>query len=155
MILTCPEHVFRAAYHRGAGKALHEAADHGWAAVCYFYSAYHLARAALISDPIFDDWDALRAVDPGLIPEDRYATKHQMRRGSEKDHGVNDLVALLYPPIRTPYVELHGASTAVRYKMGTSTSLDDLRSELDFIEGHLLEHERLPTLGAELQRVRA
>lgn len=155
MILTCPESVDRARYHREAGSALHESADHQWAAVCYFYSAYHLVRAALAADSIFDDWDALRAVDPRLIPDDRFATKHQMRRGSERDFGVKDLVEVLYPEIKIQYAELHGASVGVRYKNGINIPLDDLSADLSEIEGHLYTLDRLPQLKVELERVQA
>ena len=115
MILTSSEQIDRAIYHREASEALRIAAGHQWAAVCYFYSAYHLGRAALETDWIFKDLGALKDLDDQLIPDDRYATKHQMRRGSERSFGVNDLMGILYPKIRSSYLELHGASTGVRY----------------------------------------
>lgn len=155
MILSCSEHIERAAYHRDAGEALRVAAGHQWAAVCYFYSAYHLARAALITDPLFGDLGVLKGLDDRLIPDDRFATKHQMRRGSERAFGVNDLMGILYPQIRSAYLELHGASTGVRYGKGISTPVDELKAELDEIEDHLMGHERLVDLRTALERVRS
>lgn len=153
MLLTCPEHVDRARYHRKAGDALFHAARHQWSAVCYFYSAYHLARGALRDDPIFSNLGELKQVNDRLIPDDRFAEKHQMRRGSEKNFGVNDLVELIYPEIAVAYAELHGASVAVRYEQGTSIPVGDLAENLEDIEQYLIAHDRLTTLREELERI--
>ena len=132
--LSCEKHVERARSHREVGEALHAATGNEWAAVCYFYAAYHVVKAALLTDSIFDDLTALRSVSPDLLTTDRDASAHQMRRGSSSDFGVNDLVRLLYPDISSAYLELHGQSIAVRYMHGTSVPLDDLREDLDEIE---------------------
>lgn len=50
-----------------------------WFAVCYFYSAYHMARAAIMTDPIFDALSKIQAKAPWLMLEDRYVTAHQGR----------------------------------------------------------------------------
>lgn len=62
--------------------------------------------------------------------------------------GVNDVVSALYPDIRNSYLELHGASVAVRYENGTSIPLDDLVQDLDEVRDHLMSHERLTHLSA-------
>lgn len=90
-----------------------------WFAVCYFYSAYHLIKAALIRDPIFDSPTELSRIDVNLTPEHRWSTKHQGRvqRGS-RDPGINDIVVKLYNGVSVEYRRLHSASVNVRYSDG-------------------------------------
>lgn len=138
--LSCDEHVARAAKHKTVGQALSDPTiSNEWAAVCYFYSAYHLVKAALVSDSLFDDMASLKAIDPNLVPEDRLASKHQVRRRGT-GFGVNDLVRLVYPSINSAYLELHGQSIGVRYERGTSVPLDDLAEDLAEIETEFKSH---------------
>lgn len=62
--------------------------------------------------------------------------------------GVNDVVSALYSDIRNSYLELHGASVAVRHETGTSIPLADLVQDLDEVRDHLMSHERLTHLRA-------
>ena len=91
-----------------------------WFAVCYFYAGYHTVRAAIMTDPIFDDLSRLQAKAAWLTIEDRYASAHQGRvaKGQPRKAGVNDIVRLLYPDIAAEYVRLHMASVEVRYQEG-------------------------------------
>lgn len=91
-----------------------------WFAVCYFYSAYHMARAAIMTDPIFENLGQLQRKASWLIPEDRYVTAHQGRvgAGGSRAAGINDVVKILYPHIAAQYVRLHMASVEVRYQAG-------------------------------------
>lgn len=91
-----------------------------WFAVCYFYTAYHTVKAALLEDPVFDDLNRLSRINRFLIMEDRYATSHHGRvlREGGRRMGVNDIVTALYPAISVEYVRLHMASVDVRYKSG-------------------------------------
>src|SRR4051812_9416111 len=69
------EHLKRAERHKKIGDLLAGAGDE-WAAVPWFYSAYHLVKAALLVDPIFDDLRALSAISVDLIPQDRFTNRH-------------------------------------------------------------------------------
>lgn len=103
-------------------RSLHDDADE-WAAVCYFYAAYHLVHAAFISDTIFDSVARLSAVDSRFTLADRFATMHRGRRNDrERKPGVNDLVSKLYPQISFEYLELHQWSVNVRYNDGLEPS---------------------------------
>lgn len=151
--LSCADHVERAKYHERVGDALRESAADSWAAVCYFYSAFHLARAAISSDPIWDDYEAMKAVNADLIPQDRGITAHNARRNSDRRFGLNDLVRIIHPPIGVAYLHLHGASVGVRYEKGIRTSLGDLRLDLDEIMEYFTtaaEAERLEELRKQL-----
>jgi hypothetical protein len=101
------------------GSALVAAGDE-WGAVPLFYCSYHLARAALIRDPIFADLPRLKAVNSDLTPDERYTARHHGRRGSAiaKQWGLNELVALLYPRFSHDYEVMHQASIDVRYGRG-------------------------------------
>lgn len=79
--LSVAQHVERAQRHRKVGDALAAAGDE-WAAVCYFYSAFHLVRHALRTDPIFDDPTALSRIRPDLRPELRDVERHHGRFGT-------------------------------------------------------------------------
>ena len=152
--LTISEHVERSRYHKRVGDALHSSGPDSWGAVCYFYSAFHLVRAALTRDPIFSDLSQLKKAHPGLIPDDRGATAHQARRGSERRFGVNDLVRILHPDIFPAYYRLHGASVGVRYEKGISSDLDGFLEDLEDIEEHFATSdacERLEDLRELLQ----
>lgn len=114
--LVAEEHRSRADEHRRVGVAILDTGVE-WAAVCLFYSAYHHVKAALLDDPIFTDFDALRAVRPDLSPDDRFASAHKVRKG-QPGYGVNDLVLLLYPRVAGTYDKLHSMSIDVRYQRG-------------------------------------
>ena len=126
----------------------HEAAAHlfaqsqnEWAAVCFFYSAYHYMRGALISDPVFGELTRLQSIKQDLIPDDRYAAKHQGRRGTGRpEFGVNDLVRLLYGSFSISYEALHQASLDVRYYRG-------FKGNLGALEGHLTAIREAATTG--------
>lgn len=124
----------RARRHATVGDALADAGDE-WAVVCWFYSAYHYVRAALIADPIFDDLSRLQSVYQPLVPDDRYVSKHKGRRGGAPELGINEVVLKLYPAIAGPYDKLHQASTDVRYEHGLRGDLSQLRPLLSTIEG--------------------
>jgi hypothetical protein len=116
--LTEKECVQRALTIRATADALRDAGDE-WAAVCYFYSAYHMVKAAFMADPIFNSISALTAVHPNLVPGDRGATSHQGHfNGGVRVMGVNDIVRALYPKIAVQYIRLHMASVHVRYQHG-------------------------------------
>ncbi|MBQ3357362.1 MAG: hypothetical protein IJG47_00510 [Microbacterium sp.] len=105
-----------------------------WFAVCYFYSAYHMARAAIMTDPIFEDLARLQKKALWLTLEDRYVTAHQGRvtPGQPRKAGVNDVVRLLYPDIAAEYVRLHMASVEVRYQEGLQ-AIHRNSAEQDFL----------------------
>ena len=113
-----------------------ELSGHGaeWAAVGYFYSAYHRVRAAMLADPIFSSVQRLVKVNVKLTMEDRTATHHQGRR-SDNGHrlGVNEIVILIYPVIGSEYRALHQASVDVRYGSRLLAPLDDLRTRCERI----------------------
>lgn len=109
--------------------------DEEWAAVCYFYSAYHTMKAAFIEDPVFDDPTRLSTFSPNLIPDDRYVTHHRGRMGTgPRKLGVNDIVQLLYPQIAPRYIRLHMASIAVRYENGLAPlTLEAVRADYSML----------------------
>ena len=134
--LTPPEHGSRASRHRKVGDALASAGEE-WAFVCFFYGAYHLVKAALLCDPVFDDPIRLAKSPVPLRPDDRFVSRHRGRRrpGVEVEWGVNDLVATIYRFIREDYELLHQLSIEVRY--GACRSLPPLAvgsAALDRIE---------------------
>lgn len=105
--------------------------DDEWMAVCYFYAAYHLVKAAFIADPVFDSAMRLAGIDGRLAMEDRFVERHQGRMSDRtRTMGVNDIVRLLYPSIANPYRRLHAASVAVRYSEGLATiTRESVRSD--------------------------
>jgi hypothetical protein len=116
----------RAREHAGLGGVLFEA-GHEWAAVAWFYSAYHMVKAAFIRDPIFDDYDRLSRLNSKLRPEDRYEIRHSYGGGlSGTQYGVDELVWFLYRPIASDYKLLRMRSCDVRYRNGLSRP-DDLQ----------------------------
>lgn len=119
-LLALDQHVERAQRHQTVGDALCAAGDE-WAAVCYFYSAYHVAQYSLRTDPVFEDRAALHRINAQLEPRHRGTSRHRGRRpraGDQREFGVNELVSLLYPEITTAYEVLHLASIEVRYDSG-------------------------------------
>lgn len=98
-----------------------------WYAVCYFYSAYHVVRAALVDDPIFGDVTRLQEKSPYLTMGDRHATRHNGHVLAEggRAMGINDIVRVLYPAIAVEYRRLHSASVDVRYGHGLTTISED------------------------------
>ena len=105
-----------------------------WAAVCAFYSAYHLIRAALLADPVFDDANRLSKINSKILPEDRFVTKHSKGGLSSSSYGVNEIVSVLYIDIRARYLRLHVASNQVRYGRGLNAiQLPSLQADLQEI----------------------
>lgn len=115
------EHRARAERHQVVGDALAAAGDE-WAAVMWFYSAYHLIKAALLCDPIWFDLRSLTTLNVELTPGERFTGRHKGRRriGSNqpREWGINDLVLVLYRPAAGFYERLHQASIDVRYGAG-------------------------------------
>lgn len=102
-----------------------------WAAVCAFYSAYHLIRASLLSDPVFDDANRLSKINPKILPEDRFVAKHSKGGLSSAAFGINEIVSVLYLEIRARYLRLHVASNQVRYGRGIKAiTAPSLREDL-------------------------
>lgn len=104
-----------------------------WTAVAIFYAAYHRVRAALLSDPIFDDPSRLARVNINLQMDDRNVTRHVGRwrwdNGARvKIWGINELVALLYPGIAADYEVLHQASIDVRYRQVLTKDIAGLQA---------------------------
>lgn len=122
----------RTTEHRRVGD-LPGDADEQWAVVCWFYSAYHLVRHALTSDPIFDDPTQLSRINAELTPADRSVARHNARKvgPNGREWGVNELVVKLYRPIAGDYNRLHQASVAVRYEDGVSVDLTSVKAALD------------------------
>lgn len=133
--LTEEQHKNRAERHASVGDALAAAGEDDWAAVCYFYAAYHLVRAALVGDPVFDNPNDLARIDVELTPEDRYTQRHKGRKKTSngREWGVNELVLLLYRPYAGIYDRLHQASIDVRYGRGFKTTAADARALYDQI----------------------
>lgn len=106
-----------------------EAGDE-WAAVMFFYAAYHRVRAALLEDPTFDSVAGCAARHVDLRPEDRHATRHHGRRSRNQffEFGVNEIVQILYPSAIGAYDQLHQMSIQVRYERGL---VPDLRAVVE------------------------
>lgn len=114
-------HLQRADGHETTGNALRAVSDE-WFSVAYFYSAYHLVKAAMNVDPIFGSATSLAKIDPHLTIEGRFAEHHSGGFGKNgRTLGVNDVVFKLYPGIRVAYTRLHMASCHVRYGHGLTT----------------------------------
>lgn len=140
--LSAEVHRARADRHAKLGYFLAEAGDE-WAAVCYFYAAYHRVKAALLDDVVFDDPESCFAKHVDLIPDDRYTSRHKARRRTSagREWGINDLVTLLYRGAAATYDKLHQASIDVRYQSG-------LRASIGELEGLWEQWERLCDDGA-------
>lgn len=131
--LTVAEHLQRADRHQHIGNALMDAGDE-WAVVMFFYSAYHVMKAAFLGDPIFDDPTRLSRVSPSLSIQDRYVDRHTGRRKPEREWGVNDLVGPLYGrEAMAQYELLHAASIDVRYYHGLTSPLEKAREACEWI----------------------
>lgn len=102
-----------------------ERADNEWAAVLGFYSCYQLARAALLSDPVFDNEENLMQIHENLRTQDKYKTKHEVHQSGKGSNGfgVNDLVHQLYNYVSQLYRTLHRGSINVRYENGLTKPL--------------------------------
>ena len=133
-------HRERATAHLHSAKHLDEVGDE-WFAVCYFYSAYHMVKAAMHADPIFDDMQRCAAVDASLSIGSRFAEHHSGGKGAGgRSLGVNEIVFKLYKNIRVAYTRLHGASISVRYGNGLGdvspvTVRDDFRAIQEEFDG--------------------
>jgi len=134
--LSTEQHRDRAAHHAYVGDALAATGEPEWAAVCLFYAAYHLMRAALTSDAIFDEPTRLSRISPQLTPADRSTARHKGRKSTSngREWGINELVFLLYRPLAGDYDRLHQASIDVRYGQGLRGDVADLRGNLTSIE---------------------
>lgn len=128
------DHLERAARHRKVGDALADAGDE-WAAVCWFYGAYHLAKDGLTSSPVWDEPGALDAISPELHPDDRYTDRHKGRRAGpkgEREWGINELLLKLFAgEVSRMYVRLHEASIDVRYRTGLKAPLNQLQTSVE------------------------
>lgn len=130
--LSPEQHRVRAWEHGKLGAVLAES-GHEWAAVALFYSAYHLAKRALLLDERFDEPTTLTAINTSLTIAHRHAKVHKARfvKGAPRDFGVNDLVRILYPAAVGGYERLHQASCAVRYESGLSIPIESIRQAFD------------------------
>ena len=133
--LSADEHRARAYEHEGLGRLLAES-NHDWAAVALFYAAYHHVKAALVEDVIFDDYDSCQALNPGLLPDDRFTTRHQGRKQTSagREWGINELVLVLYRSAAGTYERLHQASVDVRYQSGLRASVAEVAALYDKFE---------------------
>jgi hypothetical protein len=133
--LSVAEHCQRSSHHCAVGDGL-SLGEPGWAAVCFFYAAYHLARAALIADPVFSDPTRLSRINVELTPADRSTSRHNGRKktANGREWGVNDLVGLLYRGFIGDYDRLHQASIDVRYHSGLRGDVHALRMNLETIQ---------------------
>lgn len=132
-IKDVPTCILRAKEHAKLADVLFETKQE-WAAVCGFYSAYHLMRAALLSDPIFDDAHRLSEKSDKIRPEDRFVSKHSKGGLSSTSYGLNEIVSVLYVEFRARYYRLHIASNAVRYGRGLEAlRLPELKKDLEQI----------------------
>lgn len=128
--LGIEEHLARSEDHYKIGKVLAEA-KHEWTAVALFYSAYHLVRHGLRTDPIFDDDQALLRIHPELEQHHRDITRHHGRyRPVGREWGMIELTLLLYRPVAGKYDKLHQLSNEVRY--GRGKSLPSCSAMLDY-----------------------
>lgn len=148
--LAVEQHQQRADRHLHIGRALFDAGDE-WAAVPFFYCAYHHVKAALLDDPVWGDISRMHRLHPDLIPDDRWVSRHHGRKGlpgAPRQWGINDLVLLLYPSIVKQYEQLHQASIDVRYSTGLPpgalealpAAVEHVRTEVQ--EGHLVAGDR-------------
>lgn len=137
MRLREDEHRVRAQRHRVVGNALADAGDE-WAAVPYFYAAYHIMKGAMLRDPIWEQINALQTIHRDLMTDDRFTDRHKGRKrptGAPREWGVNELVLLLYRPAVGAYERLHQASNLVRYGVGlTGDAVPALVQAIDLIE---------------------
>ena len=121
--LSSDEHAVASERHaRAAGELCPTSSD--WAAVAYFYAAYHLVKQAILDDPIWLCPSLLAAKHPELQPSVSKVTRHsggRQRRRRGRTWGVNELVELLYPSIYQSYLLMHQASIEVRYQRGLRT----------------------------------
>lgn len=137
--LSAEQHVVRADDHEKLAKVLHESGVE-WAAVAYFYSAYHLVKAALLTDPIFTDPGRLAVAHAQLTMADQTATRHQgyMQFGTggsrTKVWGLNDLVGVLYRQVWPIYLQMHEASVDVRYGTGLRVPLDKIGEAQELVK---------------------
>lgn len=136
MPLSSKAHTARAARHQKVADALADAGDE-WSAVCYFYAAYHMIRAALLEDTIFDRLEWCQQKNRDLLPQDRHTMRHHGRKNTSngREWGVNELVFLLYPNVVGAYERLHQASNDVRYHDGLRGSVADMQAVYrDFVD---------------------
>jgi hypothetical protein len=122
--LSSDEHAVASERHaRSAGELCPTSSE--WAAVVYFYAAYHLVKQAILEDPIWQCPSKLAAKHPELQPSVSKVTRHsggkQRRRRRGRTWGVNEVVELLYPSIYQSYLLMHQASIEVRYLRGLRT----------------------------------
>ena len=138
--LSIEEHLARSRDHYNIGKVLAEA-EHEWAAVALFYSAYHLVRHGLRTDPVFDDEQALLRIHSELGQHHRDITRHHGRyRRVGREWGMIELTLLLYRPVAGKYDKLHQLSTEVRY--GRGKSLPSCSAMLEYHDEIRRFHER-------------
>lgn len=115
------DHVAAANDHERVAVGLLSSSE-DWAAVPFFYAAYRLIRATLISEPLFQQGLArLMSVNPLLQIGDRFAEHHSGGMAGSRSLGVSELVTILYPRIDAHYKRLHNASLQVRYGQGLQT----------------------------------
>ena len=120
-----------------------------WSVVTGFYSCYHLLRAAMLKDPLFDDLPRLSVVHHSLRTEDRRETKHSKGGLNKPELGMKEICTLVYPHASGKYYLAHDASNGVRYDGGLPRHIHSVSAALGYSEffrdayysGHL-DHDR-------------
>lgn len=140
--LDSPGHLEQAQSHLRSAEAILNAGEGGWAVTAAFYSAFHVMRAAILEDPIWDRGPvALTNINPMLGADCQFAEHHQGNPKTNRSPGVREVVGYLYPQCRDRYLLLHGASITVRYKEGESRLLSPCGNYVDVAKSLLDEYQ--------------
>lgn len=132
--LSPQQHIEAAHRHLAAARELASVSGE-WAVVAAFYSAYHHMRAAIYSDPIWDQGPtALSEIDKHLQMDCRTASHHQGNAKTGRSMGVTDIARKLYPAHGNQYRILHGASITCRYGSGVGSLLRPPEEYIDLAE---------------------
>lgn len=107
------------------------AAGNDWAAVTGFYSCYHLLRAAMKQEPLFDQPLELSRVHHTLKSDDRYETKHSLGGLNRPALGMKEICTVVFPHISARYYLAHDASNGVRYDGGLPRHIKTVDSALE------------------------
>lgn len=130
--LDSDDHKQHAHSHLRSAEVILDAGEGGWAVTAAFYSSFHVMRAAILADPIWDQGPtALSKVNPNLSMDCRYASHHQGNAKRGRGPGVREIVRWLYPEYNSRYSLLHGASITVRYEQGGSNLPSPFEDYLD------------------------
>lgn len=106
-------------------------AGNEWAAVTGFYSCYHLLRAAMMQEPLFDQPIELSRVHHTLQSGDRYETKHSLGGLNKAALGMKEICTVVYPHIAPRYYLAHDASNGIRYDGGLPRHIKTVDAALE------------------------